>query len=66
MALDEALGFEFSVGIGDGGAVNTENLREFAAGRNTVTRTEVPGVNEGAELVAQLDIEGDMAFGLKV
>ena len=55
MPLDEALGFELSVGIGDGGAVNTENLRKFAAGRNAVTRTEVPSVNEGAELVAQTD-----------
>jgi hypothetical protein len=66
VALDEALGFQFSVSVCNGGAVNTEDLGEFPARGNAVARTKVTGVNEGAELVAQLDVERDMTFGLKV
>ena len=41
-------------------------MREFTAGGNAVAGAKVAGVNEGAKLVTQLDIEGDVAFGLKV
>jgi ABC-type ATPase involved in cell division len=64
--LDEALGLEFSVGVGDGGAMNTEHLREFAAGGNAVARPKVTSVNQGAKLIAKLNVEGNVAFRLKV
>jgi hypothetical protein len=66
MALDEALRFKFGVGIGDGGAMDAEGKSEFTAGGDAVTGTEIAGVDQGTKLVAQLDVEGDMAFGLKV
>jgi ABC-type sulfate/molybdate transport systems ATPase subunit len=46
--------------------VNTEHLREFAAGRNAVARAKVTGVNQGAKLIAELNVERNVAFGLKV
>jgi hypothetical protein len=64
--LNEAFGFELRVGVRDRGTVHAEDLREFAAGWDAITRTQVAGVNEGAQLVTQLNIEGDVAFGLKV
>jgi len=66
VALDEAFGFEFGVGIGDGGAMNTEGESEFPAGGDAVTGTQIASVDQGTELVAKLDVEGDVAFGLKV
>ncbi|HYW85136.1 MAG TPA: hypothetical protein VFB30_17875, partial [Spirochaetia bacterium] len=66
VALDEAFGFELGVGVGDGGAMNTESESEFAAGGNAVTGTQIAGVDQGTELVAELDVERDVAFGLKV
>jgi hypothetical protein len=64
--LDKAFGLEFGVGVGNGGAMDTKHLREFAAGGNAVAGVKVTGVNEGAKLVAELDVEGNVAFGLKV
>jgi len=66
VALDEAFGFEFGVGIGDGGAMDTEGESEFPAGGDAVTGTQIASVDQGTELVAKLDVEGDVAFGLKV
>ncbi len=66
VALDEAFGFEFGVGIGDGGAMDAEGESEFAAGGDAVTGTQIAGMDQGTELVAKLDVEGDVAFGLKV
>ena len=66
VALDEAFGFEFGVGIGDGGAMDAEGESEFAAGGDAVTRTQIARVDQRADLVAKLDIEGNVAFGLKV
>jgi hypothetical protein len=66
VALDEAFGFEFGVGVGDGGAVYAEGESEFAAGGDAVTGTQIASVDQGTKLVAKLDIEGDVAFGLKV
>jgi len=66
VSLDEAFGFEFGVGIGDGGAMNAESESEFAAGGDAVTGTQIAGVDQGTELVAELDIERNVTFGLKV
>ena len=66
VSLDEAFGLEFGVGVGDGGAMNTEHLREFAAGGNAVAGAKVTGMNEGAKLIAELNVERNVAFGLKV
>jgi len=66
VTLYEAFGFEFGVSVGDGGAMNTESESEFAAGGDAVTGTKIASVDEGAELVAELDIERNVAFGLKV
>jgi len=66
VALDEAFGFEFGVGVGDGGAMDAKRESEFAAGRDAVTGTKIAGVDQGTKLVAKLDVEWDVAFGLKV
>jgi hypothetical protein len=66
MALDKAFGFEFGVGVGDGGAMDAKRESEFAAGRDAVTGTKIAGVDQGTKLVAKLDVEWDVAFGLKV
>ena len=64
MALDQAFGFEFGVGVGDGGAVDAELPGEFTAGGNAVAGAELAGMDEGAELVAELDVQRNVAFGL--
>jgi hypothetical protein len=46
--------------------VDTEGLGEFPARGDAVAGTKVTGVNKGAELVAELDVQRDMTFGLKV
>ena len=66
VSLDKAFGLEFGVGVGHSGAMDTEHLREFAAGGNAVAGVKVTGVNKGAKLIAKLDIKGNVAFGLKV
>jgi hypothetical protein len=47
VALDEALGFEFGVGVGDGGAMYAEGESEFAAGGDAVTGTKIAGMDQG-------------------
>jgi hypothetical protein len=66
VSLDKAFGLKFGVGVGDGGAMDAEQLREFAAGGNAVAGAKITGVNKGPKLVAKLDVQGNMAFGLKV
>jgi hypothetical protein len=66
VTLDETLGFKFGVRVGDGGAMNAEGESEFTAGGDAVTGTQIASVDQGTKLVAKLDIEGDVAFGLKV
>jgi hypothetical protein len=66
VSLDEAFGFEFGVGIGDGGAMDAESESEFAAGGDAITGTQIASVDQGTELVAELNVERNMTFGLKV
>jgi hypothetical protein len=66
VAADEAFGFEFGVGVRDGGAVNAQLRGEFAACGNAFSRTQIASVNQGADLIAQLDVERDVAFGLEM
>jgi hypothetical protein len=66
MALDEALGFKFGVGVGDSGAVNAKGKGEFAAGGDAIAGAKIASVDQGTKLVAKLDVEWDVAFGLKV
>jgi ABC-type sulfate/molybdate transport systems ATPase subunit len=46
--------------------MNTEHLRKFAAGGNAVAGAKVTSVNQGAKLIAELNVQGNVAFGLKV
>jgi hypothetical protein len=46
--------------------VNAESRGEFSAGGDAVTWTEIASVDQGTELVTELDIEGNVGFGLKV
>ena len=46
--------------------MDAQHLRQFAAGGNAVARAKVTGMNEGAKLIAKLNVEGNVAFGLKV
>ncbi len=64
VALNQAFGFEFGVGVCDGGPVNPELRGQLAAGGDAVTVAQFAAMDESAELVAQLDVERDVAFGL--
>ena len=64
VAADQALGFEFGVGVGDGRAVHTELCRELAARGNAFAGTQISPVHQRTDLVAQLHIERHVAFGL--
>jgi predicted deacetylase len=44
--------------------VNTQLRGEFAARRDAVARAKLAGMDQGAELIAQLDVKGYVAFGL--
>src|SRR5712672_608569 len=46
--------------------MDTEDGSEFAAGRNAVARAEIASVYQRAKLVAQLDIERNVTFGLEM
>ena len=66
MAADEAFGFEFGVGVGDGGAVDAQLRREFAARGDALAGTQISAMHQRANLVAQLDIERNVTLGLKM
>ena len=64
VALNQAFRFEFGVGVCDGGPVNAELRREFAARGDAVAVAQFATMDEGAKLVAKLDVERNVAFGL--
>ena len=64
VAADQSFGFQLRVGIGDRGPVYTELHGKLPARGNAVTRTQIAAVHEGAELVAELHIERNMALWL--
>src|SRR5262249_29976542 len=66
VALYQAFGFELRIGIGHRGPVDAQNGREFPAGRDAVAGAQIACVHQGTKLVAQLDIERNVAFRLKV
>jgi hypothetical protein len=45
VALNQSFGFEFGVGIGNRSSMNAQHCGKFAAGRNAVTGTKVPGMD---------------------
>ena len=66
VSLDQAFGFEFSVGVGDGGAMNAQHRRELTAGGDAVARAQVTGVDEGAKLIAKLNVERNVGLWLEM
>src|ERR1700719_2732297 len=46
--------------------MDTEDGSELAAGRNAVARAKIASVYQRAELIAQLDIERNVTFGLEM
>src|SRR5882762_7568870 len=66
MAADQTFGFEFRVRVGDRGTVDAELYSEFAARRNAVSGAQIACVYQGPKLVAQLDVERNVAFGLQM
>ena len=64
VALDQALGFEFSVGVCDRRPVNAELAGQFAACGNAVARAKLARMDERAQLIAQLYVQRNVAFGL--
>jgi ABC-type sulfate/molybdate transport systems ATPase subunit len=66
VAADQAFGFKLRIRVSDGSAVHAELHSKFTARRNAVSGAQIPGVYQGAKLVAQLNVERDVAFGLQV
>src|ERR1051326_7934505 len=64
--LDQPFRFQLSIGVRHRGPVHAQHNRKLAAGRDAVARPQVAGMHQGAKLVAQLDIQGNMALRLKV
>ncbi len=64
MPLNQPFGFQFGVSIGNCRSVHAQLQRQFAAGGNAVARAQIAGVHQRAKLVAQLDVERNMAFRL--
>ena len=62
--LDQAFGFKFGVGIGHGGAVHAQVGGQLAAGRDAVASTQFAGMDQRAQLIAQLHIKRDVTFSL--
>ena len=66
MALNQAFRLKLGISVGNGGAMNAKEHGQFAARGNAVAGPEVTGMNQGPQLIAKLNVEGDVAFGLKV
>ena len=66
VALNQAFGFQLGVSIRYRGAVNAEHGRELAARRNAVAGTQISRVHEGAQLVAKLDVQRNVALWLEM
>jgi hypothetical protein len=66
MAANQAFGFKFRIGVGHRGAVNTKLHGKFTARRDAISRAQIPCVYQGANLVAQLDVQRNVAFRLQV
>ena len=66
MTLDQPFRFELRIGVRNGGAVNTEHCREFAASGNAVAGPQIAGVHKRAQLIAKLDIERNVTLGLEM
>jgi hypothetical protein len=64
VALNQAFGFEFGVGVCDGRPVNAKLRGKFTARGDAVAVTELAAMDKGAKLVAQLNVERNVAFGL--
>jgi hypothetical protein len=62
--LNHAFRFQLGVCVRDGCTVNTQLGGELAACGDAVPGAKFAGMDQGAELIAQLNIERDVAFGL--
>src|ERR1700716_384163 len=66
MAADQTFGFELRVRVGHRGAMDAELHSEFAARRKGGSGAQFACVYQGAKLIAQLDVERNVAFGLQM
>jgi hypothetical protein len=66
MPLNQPLRLKFGIGVCNRSAMNAKYGRQFAARRDTVAGPQVTRMNEGAQLIAKLNVKRNMAFGLKV
>jgi hypothetical protein len=62
--LNHSFGFKFGIRIRYRGAVYAELRGQLAARRDSVTRSELAGMDQGAKLIAQLNVKRYVAFGL--
>jgi len=46
--------------------MHAQHLGQFPAGGNPVAGAQIARMHQGAQLVAQLNVEGNVTFGLKV
>jgi hypothetical protein len=66
VTLDQAFRLKLCVGVRDGGAVHAKHGGELTAGGNAVAWAQIAGVHKGAQLVAKLDVQGDVALRLEM
>src|SRR5207253_10951357 len=58
--------FRSRVSVRHGGAMHAKLRGQLAAGGNAIARPQVAGMNQRTQLVAELDIEGNVALGLQL
>ena len=64
VSLNHPFGFQLGVCVRDGGTVNAQLRSELAACRDAVTCAKLAGMDQGAKLIAKLNVKRDVAFGL--
>ncbi len=64
--LNQPFRFQLGVGIRHRRAVNAEHGRKFTAGRNAVAGAQIARVNEGAQLIAKLDVQRNVTLWLEM
>ena len=66
MSLNQPLGLELRIRVRHRSAMHSQHPRQFAACRDAVARAQIARVHQRPQLVAQLDIQRNVAFRLEM